>query len=145
MISSQLPKGFSNWYQLDDEGRKNAPSRSGTYIIRLKGGHVFGRLKGKSDIVYMGSTVNLRRRFYQFLHPASQLTNQRINNLAKRYDFEIAWLENDEPRILEHNLLRQYLGEHDELPPLNYADVRKLEKVLQETIRISGTVDAKKL
>lgn len=134
MISSQLPKEFSSWYPLDNDCIMDAPQKSGIYVIRMSGGKCFGRLQGETDIVYIGSTKQLKRRFYQFLHPGpTQWTNQRINQLLKKYSFEIAWLENDNPKIPEHNLLRQFLAEHDEFPPLNRADIRKMGiKILQQ-------------
>lgn len=37
---------------------------------------------------------------------------------------------------LELELLRRYLNDHDELPPLNHAAKRLLRKVLTESIQI---------
>jgi len=134
MISSQLIR-FSSWFPIDKEGIKNSPKKPGTYVIRVKGGKCFRRLQGETDIIYIGSTVQLRRRFYQYLHPGpTQWTNKRINKFLKKYSLEIAWSENDEPGILEHNLLRQFAEDHDEFPPLNLQDIRKLKKTLQDTI-----------
>ena len=141
MISSQLPEGFSSWYSLNG-AIKVAPQKSGTYVIRMSGGKCFGRLQGETDIVYIGSTERpLKRRFYEFLRPGpTQWTNQRINQLSKKFSLEIAWSENDNPKIFEHNLLRQFLKEHDEFPPLNRADIRKLKIELNENITVSDTV-----
>jgi len=34
-------------------------------------------------------------------------------------------------------LLRRYLEQHDELPPLNHASRKRLKKTLAETIKVS--------
>jgi excinuclease UvrABC nuclease subunit len=107
---------------------KSAPEKPGAYVIRMSGGKLFPRLKGETDIVYIGSSKNLRRRFYWFLKPGpTQWTSQRINQFSKKYRLEIAWLENDNPKNIEHNLLRDFLSQHDELPPLNRAYIRNLK------------------
>ena len=53
-----------------------------------------------------------------------------------------SWCPCDEPANFEHGLLRQYLKEHDELPPFNRADIRRLYKsvVDQESLGDSITV-----
>jgi len=116
---------FSEWHLLNDKAIQNAPSKKGTYVIRKAGGERFGRLRGESDIMYIGSTTRrLKKRLQQYLRPGpTQWTNQRIYKLlTKGYKLEFAWCLNDEPKILEHNLLRQYISEHDEFPPMNRAD-----------------------
>ncbi len=129
MDSAQLTQ-FSNWRSLSDQGIKNAPSQQGTYVIRKAGGKRFGRLRGESDIVYIGSTTRgLRGRLRQYIHPGpTQWTNWRIHELAKKYNFEVAWYKNNEPENLEHQLLRQYLNEHDELPPLESSRQKATKK-----------------
>ena len=53
---------------------------------------------------------------------------------------EVAWYPCDEAGNLEHQLLRRYLEQHDELPPLNHASRKKLKKALLETIRVDDEV-----
>jgi len=50
---------------------------------------------------------------------------------------EVAWYPCDEAGNLEHQLLRRYLEQLDELPPLNHASRKKLKKTLVETIKVS--------
>lgn len=146
MDSTQLSrfKGkFSDWYPLDKKGIRNAPQHPGVYIIRKAQGRRFGRLKGKSDILYIGSCKGrkgLRQRLQRYLHPGSTQwgTNRRVNQLAKEYQMEVAWCPCDEPRNFEHDLLIQYLKDHDELPPLNHARIRTLYKELTETIKLTA-------
>jgi len=107
-------------------------------------GRHFGRLHGESDILYIGSTEakrGLRQRLRQYLYPGpTQWTNKRVNELAKKYEMEVAWYPCDEASDLEHQLLRRYLEQHDELPPLNHASRKKLKKALLKTIRVSDEV-----
>jgi hypothetical protein len=75
----------------------------------------------------------MKQRISHYFHPGpTQWTNRRINDLVKKYAMEIAWLACDEPVNIENALLRRYVGDHDELPPLNHADVRRLCKSLTE-------------
>jgi GrpB-like predicted nucleotidyltransferase (UPF0157 family) len=112
----------------------------------MSGGRCFGQFHGETDIVYIGSAKQLKRRLYQYMHPGrTQWTNQRVHKLSKKYDFEVAWQENDNPKIPEHNLLREFLAQHDELPPLNRADIRKMEMELPEGIVLSDKLSMSKV
>lgn len=140
---------FSEWYPLNEEGVKQAPKEQGVYVIRKSRGQCFWRLRGQSDIFYMGSTIakgGLKQRLSQYLHPGpSQLTNIRINKLLNKYEMEVAWCTCNEPGNLEHQLLRQYVEEHDELPPLNHASPRSQKKVFDVKIHSGDNVNVKKL
>jgi len=141
---SQFERRFSEWYPFNRHGIKNAPEQPGVYVIRITQGRCFGRLKGKSDILYIGSCEakkGLRQRLQQYLHPGpTQWTNRRVNQLAKEYQMEVAWCLCDEPRNFEHDLLIRYLKDHDELPPLNRAGIRRLYKTITETIGLTDQV-----
>jgi excinuclease UvrABC nuclease subunit len=149
MNSSQLTqKGFSEWIPFTEENVEKAPRKPGVYILRKAHGLVFGRLRGKSDILYIGSTEaqsGLKHRLKQYFHPGpTQWTNKRINKLLEKYEMEIAWCPCDEPSNLEHQLLTQYLEEHDELPPLNHATKRLLKKIFTETLHFTASISLKK-
>jgi excinuclease UvrABC nuclease subunit len=135
MDSTQLKqygKQFSPWYPFNKQIIKNVPEDTGVYIIRKVGGQRFGRLRGESDILYIGSATSqggLKQRLQQYFSPGpTQWTNKRINEFAKKYSMEVAWCLLNEPKNFEDELLRQYLKEHDELPPFNYASIRTLHK-----------------
>jgi len=132
MNSEQLKqKGFFSWFPFTDHGVGKAPKQSGVYALRKARGALFGRLRGESDILYIGSTEargGLKQRLRQYLHPGpTQWTNLRIYQLAKKHEIEVGWYSCNEPGNVEHQLLQQYLQEHDELPPLNHAGKRLLE------------------
>jgi hypothetical protein len=147
MDSTQLRsfrRGFSDWHPFDKRSIKSAPQQIGVYIIRKAEGQCFGRLRGESDILYIGSTKSeggLKKRLQHYFHPGpTQWTNRRINELANKYRMEVAWCPCSEPRNLEHELLKRYLKEHDELPPFNHAGIRRLYKSVTDAIRLSDSV-----
>lgn len=139
--------GLSDWFSFDENTAKQAPSQGGVYVFRNAGAKTFGRLRGQSDILYIGSTESeggLKQRFSHYLHPGpTQWTNQRIHNLLRRYPMEIAWFVCDNPVNLENNLLKQYISEHDELPLLNHADVRRLHESPAEPMGFSNSLTTK--
>ena len=141
---SQICKGISEWHPFNEESVKSAPKQSGIYIFRMAQSKCFGRLKGKSDILYIGSTEGehgLRERLQQYLRPGpTQWTNKRIHEMAKKYDMEIAWCLCGEASNLEHQLLHRYIEDHDELPPLNHASKVLLKKLLTDTVGIKDTM-----
>lgn len=132
------------WQSFNKEDVKNAPSLKGIYVIRMAKGQLFGRLSGVSDMLYIGSAESkggLRQRLQQYFHPGqTQWTNLRIKELTKKYQMEIAWYPCEEPKNLEHELLRHYFEEHDELPPLNHASIRRLYKCVTDNIRADDEV-----
>jgi len=141
---SQICKGVSEWYPFNEESVKSAPKQYGIYIFRMAQGKRLGRLKGESDIFYIGSTEGkhgLRGRLQQYLRPGrTQWTNKRIHEMAKKYGMEIAWCLCGEASNLEHQLLHRYFEDHDELPPLNHASKMLLKKLLTETVRLKDTL-----
>ncbi len=108
------------WFPLNRTTQSTAPLLPGIYVMRIN--ESFGRLRGSSDILYIGKTTSsIRQRLAGYLNPGStQRTNIRINNMLERYPIEIAWFLTDNPSQLETTLLEQYFEEHDEQPPFNY-------------------------
>lgn len=145
---SRLRKELENWHPLEKQSVEEAPRRKGIYIIRVETGKPFGRLQGESDILYIGSTTSdggLKQRLMQYFHPGpTQWTNRRLNDFLKKYPMEIASCPCEEPKNLEHDLLRRYLSEHDELPPFNHADIRRLHKSVVDSIGLSDSVKVTK-
>jgi len=140
----RIRKEFDSWHFFTNRNVQEAPSTTGVYVIRQANGLRIGRLKAESDILYIGSTTSkggLRQRLMQYFHPGpTQWTNQRLNSFLKKYAMEVAWCPCSEPTNLEHDLLREYLMDHDELPPFNHADVRRLYKTLGDSVTLSDKV-----
>jgi len=144
MISKDLDQQFCSWTDLVDGALAGVPEDQGVYVFRLKGGKVFGRLRGESDILYIGSTKKgLRSRIYQYLHPGpTQWTNIRVGKLREKYQIELSWSKDRNPKAAEHNLLVRYFRDHDELPPLNHADVKTLTEAIADPIGVRDSVGA---
>lgn len=130
MTSEDLSSaGFSDWLPFNCRTKKellrSVPKTFGVYVIRRD--KPFSRVRGTSDILYIGSAANqqgLHGRTGQYFSPGpTQWTNKRILALVgDSTNFQIAWLEAEtiaKAKSLEQELLELYLGEHGELPPEN--------------------------
>lgn len=136
MYSIELAKkGFSVWHPFDKQSLEKVPNEIGVYVFRKGRAQFFGRLKGDSDILYIGSTTKgLRNRLRQYLTPGpSQWTNIRVNEYANRNPVEFSFLANDDPKSLEYELLIKYMSEHEELPPLNFSSIRTVYKKITDS------------
>jgi len=105
-------------------------NKKGIYVFVL--GEKFPRLKGETDILYIGSTTRTYgERLSQYINPdveGRQRTNRRINNGLRRLlqNGKLVFLlfkpMEDNPRIkeLENQLIEMFEKEHWELPPYNH-------------------------
>jgi hypothetical protein len=148
MNSSDL-SGFSVWYQWPRDVISNAPSTPGVYVFKLAGGESLCRLKGKSDIVYIGRTKkgkvrtgSVQRRLKQHLRTREDKIDigYRIERVLKEIGrLEVAWRSFDadaDAQSHEAELLERYDTDHIELPPLNRQESGK--KVRQALKRLLG-------
>ena len=131
MYSRDLRKYcFGDWQRFSVKDQKRVlhslPKKEGIYAIRYR--KLFCRFKGKSDIMYLGSSMNktsgLQGRIRFFFKPyKEQKTSLRINKILKSIDgLEIAFSANPKGknfRCLEKKLLQRYEKTHGELPPWN--------------------------
>ena len=116
--------GFTRWYGMVEisKNKNIVPPQAGVYIFRLKWS--FGRLRERSDILYIGSSENLYDRIvWNYLERHGGKTTQRIHNylFKKGYlkDVEVSWVITNSYNELESKLLGIYEEEHHELPPWN--------------------------
>jgi hypothetical protein len=145
MDSTQLEKivsGLSNWFTFNEQVLEKVPAKKGVYVIRLTGARKIGRLNGESDIMYIGSNESeggLGQRLFHYFHPGpTQWTNRRVHVLSKKYSMEIAWSVCSDAVNLESRLLNEYFKDHDELPPINHADVRRFRALGSAGISFNG-------
>jgi hypothetical protein len=135
MLGEDLQElGFIEWlpFTLVEQSRLigELPQSDGVYVIRSS--RSFGRYRGESDIVYVGSSANatggLKGRVKFFFRPGpSQYTSLRIKALLDRAEeLEISFriCPAMEARSLEKEILKQYVDEHWELPPYNRSQPR---------------------
>lgn len=129
MQSGQLGgNGFTEWHRFGRNRQEDIlpelPLRTGVYIIRRK--TAFGRFIGKSDIVYIGCSVEkkrgLRGRVHQYYQPGNRTTAKRISLFVSRMkDLELSYTVTSASaaRQVERSLLNKYHKDHGELPPWN--------------------------
>jgi len=128
--------GFSDWYSWPEPAVEKAPLSPGVYVFRLKGSK-FGRLKGESDLVYVGTTKKGKSGLKGRLQSHAGRKDER--NWIRRVrvevgDLEVAWLKletHPAARLRESELLAQYSRDHIELPPGNR---QQSEKSFQDVL-----------
>jgi len=119
---------FTDWRDLPDSratggALENAPRAPGVYVMRAYTD--FGRWIGESDIVYIGSSKDVRQRSGQHVpSPDSWVEIDRVPNAINEGfgPFEVAWVtaaSANGAKDLEAELLVRYVSHHGELPPLN--------------------------
>jgi len=127
--SQMMRNLFARWFSLSTvrEDPSSIPDACGLYAFRKREGE-FGRLLGKSDILYIGSSKHLRQRIVKnYLKGTGGETTKRIHlNLVKRRYIEHIDLSFRLTAITEYNkfekeLREQYENEHHEFPPWNRA------------------------
>jgi hypothetical protein len=124
-VNSNEIQDFSKWIRWPDTAVDQAPASPGTYIFRLANAQQRGRLKGFSDLVYIGAATNLRRGLKNHLRLRADNIDVgwQLERVAKEVGaLELAWKElekQEDPKRDETKLLRQYSGDLIELPPLN--------------------------
>ncbi len=118
--------GFKEWYRLTDiiKGIVEVPITPATYALRLD--HKFGRLRGSSDLLYIGSTSNLHFRIIEnYLGGRGDKTTKRIRDYLFNKGYleatEVSWIITQNYEKIESKLLAEYEKEHHELPPWNRA------------------------
>ena len=119
--------GFKEWCPLNRLAISNISEtppyeQKGTCAIRLK--NTLKRKVGYSDILYIGSSKNLVRRFFkEYLGGSGGQTTQRIHKLLFEENFlektEISWVITENFKKLETDLKIKYYQEHGGWPPWN--------------------------
>ncbi len=84
IVNSHDLAHFSNWSSFSDATADCAPMTPGVYVLRL--GSSVARLKGLSDMVYIGFTKNIRNRLRCHLRPRKDI-------------MDVGWAETHAPRL----------------------------------------------
>jgi hypothetical protein len=137
MTSNDLSE-YSDWEEWDSDAVRKAPNLSGVYVFRLAEG--FGRLRGRSDLVYVGCTTSTDGTIQRRL--SDHWRAGRFRDVQKVGKLEVCWKKlttAEEASKEEAKLLRTYVSDHIELPPINRkeedVDTRKKIEVLVEYIQ----------
>ena len=136
-------QGWKGLYSTDltDE----LPNASVVYVIRIKDGRAVGRLKGTSDIVYIGRTGKIKTRSAAHRKVRPDLRDKGWHLALIEYDKEIELLEiafftfEDSERV-EAELLFRYFQDHLELPPVNnrFEFTKEQKEELAKDAKLSG-------
>ena len=131
---------FSRWQAFNDQIIGATPSEKGVYMLRRPRGEKVRRLRGESDVLFIGSTKqHIRKRLAEVLRAKEDEGHDfYVKEMAKKYSAEISWETNDNPKDSEAYLLGRYLEDHDELPPLNAQKILSLYRALSEDLYGEG-------
>src|SRR5271165_6098435 len=140
-MTSEYLSGFSIWQDWSRSVPENSPTRPGVYAFKL--GKFFGRLKGQSDLLYIGCTEkrSLRRRLRDHLSESAEQRSvgYRLGLIRREHpDLKVAWLvcdTADRAKELEVRFLDRYDVEHFELPPLNRKLSGKTRLIAERALR----------
>lgn len=142
MDSTELGE-FLEWKQWP-EACGGAPNRPGVYVFRMV--QRIQRLKGMSDIVYIGSTTRGRRTLYDRLkdHLVVREPERNTAYYLERVRREVGALEiswksfqtHREAMHTERTMLDRYVVDHIDFPPLNRQEsgrkIRIAEQLFQQ-------------
>ncbi len=109
--------GWQDLQQVDQIG----PESRGVYVIRIAGAKRLGRLKGDSDLVYIGSgNIGKRLKAHADFRPDLKDKGWLLTWIACEKMLEVGFFLCDQPERVEADLLVDYLVAHLELPPANW-------------------------
>lgn len=136
---------YSTWIDWFRKAVRRVPQKPGVYIFRLIRGATLARLKGNSDIIYIGSTKKgkrtLRDRLKDHLSPRGDKrdTGYRLKRVTNEVgSLEVAWRVfdcHDSAQACERQLLKRFEQDHIELPPLNRQETGKTQLQVEDTLR----------
>jgi hypothetical protein len=141
MKSSEL-NNLREWKKWNQDIVWDAPLGPGIYVFRLANGKTIQRLKGDSDILYIGSSTKLRNRFKGHLKVVSveRNTAYRLQRVEREIGhLGVSWESHDnadKAKDVERLLLTEYEADHIEFPPLNRIEPGKRWRVIEERLNL---------
>ena len=127
MDSKELEKryGIKLWCKLSDDLndlKQKIPKEPVVYALRLN--RYLEMVKGKSDILYIGSSKDLQKRIIEnYLKGVGGQTTKRIHKylIERKYKnfIEVGLKRTKDYKNLEKKLLDKFEKDHDQLPPWN--------------------------
>jgi len=118
---------WSEWMELTDENLEKAPKKKGVYQLRTN--KKFERLKGETDILYIGcGDLYDRLTCFEELDDVKKDdiwlhdVRPRLRNYIRNFPdakVEFRYITTDKHQELEKILLDDFETEHLELPPFN--------------------------
>ena len=108
-------------------GTPAVPNRHGVYLIRAPS--PLPRVRDYSDVVYIGQSGGEKRKGKQGIHDRlfntrgpDELVRDKVEALFSQQEFhlECAFVDGQDPEVIEDGLLLAYFEDHCELPPANH-------------------------
>jgi hypothetical protein len=133
-----------DWVQWNRRILQDAPKKPGIYVFRLSGKQPVQRVKGQSDIVYVGCTTRgkgtIRRRLRE--HLTEKKIERNTAHYLQRVQKEVGKLEvswkvlgtHRDAMDVERILLAEYEEDHIEFPPLNRQESGKTYRQAKELV-----------
>jgi hypothetical protein len=122
-IEAKLKVDPQSWKRWPDPGTALSPSSVGVYVLRRITGSAICRVRGTSEILYVGSG-NIQNRLRAHYNPdwgSFKDSGWLISLVANGAPLEVIWQEMpaEDARLVEGEILQGYLLDHRELPPAN--------------------------
>jgi hypothetical protein len=142
-VNSTELTNFAGWRRWSRSAVLEVPPKSGIYAFRLAEGKTIHRLKGESDIIYIGCSAKIRNRLKDHLKVMIVERNvayrlQRVEQEIGR--LEVSWESYDSPdraKVAERLLLAKYEADHIEFPPLNRLESGKTQRMVEEWLKLA--------
>jgi excinuclease UvrABC nuclease subunit len=107
-------------YLLAEKEIIKVPRKPGIYKIHSV--DFFLRLKGETDILYIGKAQNLKNRLKTFVRGKGRKAIGRFENLKKSsFKLTFSFQQCQNPKEKEKEELQKFERKHLELPPLNHS------------------------
>lgn len=134
-VQARFGKQPDCWMPFNEHAAEKLGSMRGVYVIRIADGLKVGRLRGESDIVYIGSgAIGTRLRAHAGLRPDFKDKGWLLTWIRCDKRLQVCFFECSDPVALEGDLLVEYLSAHQELPPANWRGPR-LSQQHRESLR----------
>jgi hypothetical protein len=141
MKSSEV-NNLREWKRWSRDIVWDAPLGPAIYVFRLAEGKTIQRLKGDSDILYIGCSTKLRNRLKGHLKviTVERNTAYRLQRVVTEIGHpEVSWesYDNaDRAKDAERLLLTKYEADHIEFPPLNRTEPGKRRRMIEEWLKL---------
>jgi len=141
-MNSHELRNLGQWKTWTRNTVREAPLSPGIYVFRLAEAKTIQRLKGASDILYIGCSTRLRDRLKEHLKVMDVERNtayrlQRVEQEIGR--LEVSWESYDsadKAKDAERLLLAIYEADHIEFPPLNRLEPGRRWRMIEEWLKL---------
>jgi excinuclease UvrABC nuclease subunit len=97
----------------------SVPNKPGIYFVLCN--KEFERLKGRTNIIYIGKANNLAQRLTNKRNALPRFTTLRKNGFELKFIYKTSSTQ-EQARLMEISALQTYERKHLELPPLNHSN-----------------------